>query len=97
MTRRNPRLRWSEGAAGPFLTGLDTGEPAAWQDFAACAETDPELFFPEKGGTCRLAKMICARCPVAAECLEYGFWDQFGIYGGLNPAERRRLRRGEAA
>ena len=28
----------------------------AWQERALCAQTDPEAFFPEKGGSTREAK-----------------------------------------
>ena len=35
-----------------------------WQERALCAQTDPEAFFPEKGGSTREAKKICQRCPV---------------------------------
>ena len=70
-------------------------EPERWQDRALCAQTDPEIFFPEKGGSTREAKKICARCPVRAECLEYALKndERFGIWGGLSERERRRLRR----
>ena len=42
-----------------------------WQDQALCAQTDPEAFFPEKGGSTREAKRVCRGCDVRAECLEY--------------------------
>ncbi|MFE5895867.1 WhiB family transcriptional regulator [Streptomyces sp. NPDC056488] len=60
-----------------------------------CAETDPESFFPERGGTTRPAKKVCGACDVRAECLEYALThdEQFGIWGGLSEKERRRLRR----
>ncbi|MEO8815151.1 MAG: WhiB family transcriptional regulator [Mycobacterium sp.] len=67
-----------------------------WQDRALCAQTDPEAFFPEKGGSTRDAKKICQRCPVRNECLDYalGHDERFGIWGGLSERERRRLKRG---
>jgi WhiB family redox-sensing transcriptional regulator len=70
------------------------GEPA-WHENALCAETDPEAFFPEKGGSTREAKKICTGCDVRAECLEYALAndERFGIWGGLSERERRRLRR----
>src|SRR5215472_6468427 len=43
----------------------------SWQDRALCAQTDPEAFFPEKGGSTREAKRVCRGCEVRAECLEY--------------------------
>ena len=41
-----------------------------WTAKARCAETDPEAFFPEKGGSTAAAKRICQFCEVRAECLE---------------------------
>lgn len=66
-----------------------------WQDRALCAQTDPEAFFPEKGGSTREAKRICHGCEVKADCLEYalGNDERFGIWGGLSERERRRLKR----
>ncbi len=75
------------------------GDPEAgeqtWRERALCAETDPEAFFPEKGGSTREAKKVCTGCEVRAECLEYALAndERFGIWGGLSERERRRLRR----
>ena len=71
-----------------------TGDEA-WRLDALCAETDPEAFFPEKGGSTREAKRVCSGCEVRAECLEYALAndERFGIWGGLSERERRRLRR----
>lgn len=67
----------------------------AWQADALCAQTDPEAFFPEKGGSTRDAKRICEGCDVRAQCLEYALQndERFGIWGGLSERERRKLRR----
>lgn len=67
----------------------------AWQEQALCAQTDPEAFFPEKGGSTREAKRICVGCNVKGECLEYALEqdERFGIWGGLSERERRRLKR----
>jgi len=72
----------------------DDAEPD-WQDRALCAETDPEAFFPEKGGSTREAKRICQGCEVRAECLEYALEhdERFGIWGGYSERERRKLKR----
>jgi WhiB family redox-sensing transcriptional regulator len=76
-------------------SGLLDADEQGWQERALCAETDPEAFFPEKGGSTREAKKICTGCEVRAECLEYalGNDERFGIWGGLSERERRRLRR----
>ncbi len=79
--------------AGPS-SGSDPDEQS-WHESALCAETDPEAFFPEKGGSTREAKKICTGCEVRAECLEFALAndERFGIWGGLSERERRRLRR----
>ena len=70
----------------------------SWQERALCAQTDPEAFFPEKGGSTREAKRVCLSCDVRSECLEYALanGEKFGIWGGLSERERRRLRRQRA-
>ena len=73
------------------------GEEAevSWQERALCAQTDPEAFFPEKGGSTREAKKVCVSCEVRAECLEYALEndERFGIWGGLSERERRKLKK----
>ena len=44
----------------------DLPEELAWQERALCAQTDPEAFFPEKGGSTREAKRVCMSCDVRA-------------------------------
>ena len=67
-----------------------------WVDEALCAQTDPEAFFPEKGGSTRIAKATCARCFVQAECLDWALTtnERFGIWGGLSERERRAISAG---
>lgn len=67
----------------------------AWADEAVCAQTDPEAFFPEKGGSSRQAKAICRRCEVRRECLSYALEHdiRFGIWGATSERERRTMRR----
>ena len=81
------------GVAGAYANG--ESDPLAWQEDALCSQTDPEAFFPEKGGSTRDAKRICAQCTVKSECLEYALKndERFGIWGGLSERERRRLRK----
>jgi WhiB family transcriptional regulator, redox-sensing transcriptional regulator len=72
----------------------DDGE-LEWQERALCAQTDPEAFFPEKGGSTREAKKVCISCEVRVECLEYALAndERFGIWGGLSERERRRVKK----
>ena len=74
------------------------GIELSWQERALCAQTDPEAFFPEKGGSTREAKRVCLSCDVRGECLEYALAhdERFGIWGGLSERERRRLKRRSA-
>ena len=73
-----------------------TPDDDLWQEKALCAQTDPEAFFPEKGGSTREAKRICLGCEVRDACLDYALAndERFGIWGGLSERERRRLKRG---
>ena len=74
---------------------FDDTEEQEWQERALCAQTDPEAFFPEKGGSTREAKRICQGCEVRSECLEYALAhdERFGIWGGLSERERRKLKK----
>jgi WhiB family redox-sensing transcriptional regulator len=73
----------------------DESQVLPWQEEALCAQTDPEAFFPEKGGSTREAKRVCGRCDVRGDCLTYALAhdERFGIWGGLSERERRRLKR----
>lgn len=67
--------------------------PEPWVQEALCAETEPDAFFPEKGGTTLPAKAVCAACDVREQCLEFALRtrQKYGIYGGTSPRERARL------
>lgn len=80
----------------PLFGAAEDDETAlGWQERALCAQTDPEAFFPEKGGSTREAKKVCTGCEVRAECLEYALAhdERFGIWGGLSERERRKLKK----
>jgi WhiB family redox-sensing transcriptional regulator len=95
-------LQVASEPALPYEPGVLRGDaPAAyppeleWQERALCAQTDPEAFFPEKGGSTREAKRVCLSCEVRVECLEYALSndERFGIWGGLSERERRRVKK----
>jgi WhiB family transcriptional regulator, redox-sensing transcriptional regulator len=95
-------VAWGEQPNGEYadefgvLADLfDDAEEQEWQERALCAQTDPEAFFPEKGGSTREAKRICQGCEVRSECLEYALAhdERFGIWGGLSERERRKLKK----
>jgi WhiB family redox-sensing transcriptional regulator len=58
-----------------------------------CAQTDPGVFFPEKGGTVGPAVRVCRVCEVRAECLDYALehGERAGVWGGLSARARERL------
>ncbi|WP_434993001.1 WhiB family transcriptional regulator [Arthrobacter sp. Ld5] len=87
------RPAWVEQPLAPG--DVDDDGELSWQADALCAQTDPEAFFPEKGGSTRDAKKVCGSCIVKSECLEYALEndERFGIWGGLSERERRRLRK----
>ena len=83
--------RATSGGLTEELLGL--GDSPWWWFAGLCAQTDPELFFPEKGGSVREAKRVCAACPVRAQCLAHALahGERYGVWGGLSERERRRL------
>jgi WhiB family transcriptional regulator, redox-sensing transcriptional regulator len=89
--------RTGTGRLGTLV--LPPGVEVGWQQDAACKDTpDPDVFFPGKGEDAEAAKQVCAGCPVLGECLEFALATMrapdrdHGVYGGLTPAERARLR-----
>ncbi|MEU4655102.1 WhiB family transcriptional regulator [Streptomyces sp. NPDC023723] len=66
---------------------------------AACADEDPELFFPRsKSGADLLqeeeAKAVCRRCPLLLPCLRGALErNELGVWGATNEDERRRMKR----
>ena len=89
------RLEGSAQELGVLTELYDPTDEQDWQERALCAQTDPEAFFPEKGGSTREAKKVCTGCDVRSECLEYALQndERFGIWGGLSERERRKLKR----
>jgi WhiB family redox-sensing transcriptional regulator len=71
-----------------------------WRLDAACADVDPELFFPETGQVPQAAqaKAVCAGCAVRGPCLEAALHgpqardDHTGIFAGTTARERVALR-----
>lgn len=69
-----------------------------WRDRATCIGRPLEQFFPDRGvsyAVIKETKDICKSCPVQRECLEMILNtenDNFGIFGGTTPKERRKIR-----
>ena len=78
-------------------------EYAPWMADAACADVDPDIFFPAKPSTVQdyaKARAVCLSCPVIEECRAWGdrieasmssmWW--YGMLAGETPNERRHCR-----
>ena len=68
-----------------------------WRSHGRCSTEDLDLFFADEEDYAaeRAAKAICSECNVRERCLEQALADRekVGIWGGFNPAERRRIQR----
>lgn len=64
----------------------------SWRRGALCAQVDPELFFPDQGGTARYAKAVCQACEIKTRCLHEALAGrEEGIWGGTTESERRQM------
>lgn len=70
------------------------GLPSHWRSEAACLGVDQDLFLAPSRGHYREGKAICASCRVRVDCLDYALARNIscGLWGGLSPAERERIR-----
>jgi hypothetical protein len=71
------------------------GEPDGWRSRSNCAGLDPGVFYPgwdDRAGQAA-AKAICAGCVVQPQCLTSALehYERWGVWGGTNERERRRL------
>ena len=83
-------LRKKEGKTVDNLRDLDMSQ-------AACADADPDTFFPEGKNTrleIRMAKAICHDCPIKDACLMVALAEGYvGIWGETTDEERREMKR----
>jgi WhiB family redox-sensing transcriptional regulator len=74
--------------------------PGDWREEAACRTGPAEIFFPKDFRGARAvaaagdAKAICMTCPVLGACLRHALTvpEEFGVFGGLDEDERKKLR-----
>lgn len=66
---------------------------------ALCAETDPDAFFPEKGGKVRAVEAICAACEIRLQCLQWSMdnAEQHGTWAGVSENRRKQILRARRA
>lgn len=69
-------------------------DEVTWRDQAACLFTGIDFFAQGTRTEAAICKALCDRCEVRLPCLSYAIESNqpFGIYGGMNPSERRKLR-----
>lgn len=77
----------------------------SWAERGLCLPEDDHLFFAGADGhspgdatrkAWEEAKKICRRCPVLEECRRDTLGESHGVWGGLNPLERRTARKRSA-
>jgi WhiB family transcriptional regulator, redox-sensing transcriptional regulator len=93
-THRQQRTLGAPTAEGARLEGR------GWLDLAACRDSDPELFFPERGEQAKgqAAKQVCASCQVQQQCRDLAVRaassreEDHGIFAATTPRERSGLR-----
>ena len=70
-----------------------------WPTFLSegdCIGKDPTLFDDEDHKKSVMAKRICDKCPVKAQCAQWGIDNEdAGIWGGLDDKDRAKARRGK--
>lgn len=58
-----------------------------------CGPDDTEALFSEDEAVQeQAARHICGGCPIADACLEMGMTEKDGVWGGMLPRERKKLR-----
>jgi WhiB family redox-sensing transcriptional regulator len=87
------------GRAGRYADCLITvGLPWSWRRQALCWGVETAVFFPAEDERLpqrhrreRVAKAICAACPVRQPCADYALVHRelYGVWGGLSEADRR--------
>lgn len=72
-------------------SNLPSLRPAPWTERASCADESilPDTFYTEADWP--IARSICARCPVRAQCFEEFKYDKYAFAGGTSPEERKEL------
>ncbi len=88
-----------ENIASNTTSGTSEGEATGrlrtdWAGRGSCVQADPDALFV-RGAAQQVAKMVCAKCPVVAECLADALDNrtEFGVWGGMTERERRAMLR----
>jgi hypothetical protein len=69
-----------------------------WSDDALCTGLHSEMWFPPlfkdersapESQYYELGKLVCDTCPVREQCAEAGAEEEYGMWGGQTPKDRR--------
>lgn len=63
---------------------------------ALCAQSDPDLWFPDKGRPAYKATVVCHGCPLLEICLEWALTHEegkYGVWGGTTETQRQQMRK----
>ena len=83
------------GTSGKNITGISA---PMFDGTQICAQTDPEIFFPEESENPRktlyLARQLCDSCEFKEPCLEYAVKYPYlvGVWAGTTPDQRLDIR-----
>lgn len=105
-TKTLSMLRASLDGRQLWTAELDTSPTPSWRDEAKCLYYPLEWFFgderevkskhaePRTNEQTRIAKSICAECPVQFECRVWAYNNgyRWGVFGGETEHERKRFR-----
>lgn len=91
----------------PYTLNLSVRGNPDWRQLGKCREVinapgfnpDHDPFFPERGGSSKAARAVCATCPLAIRrtcliwALEHPTETVYGVWGGTSERERRLMRK----
>lgn len=89
--------------ATPYTANLSPRSNPDWRQLGRCREVvaapgfNPEHdpFFPERGGSSKAGRAVCAVCPAAVRhrCLLWALEhkERYGVWGGTSERERRLM------
>jgi len=86
------------GSFGKRIIGIELAKAPYFDGTQPCAQTDPEIFFPESASESvkvkKIVKQMCSSCEFQLPCLDYALNnDVMGIWGGMLDSERRSIKR----
>lgn len=75
----------------------DHDAPLHWKQLAECSKLkDKDIMFPDEPDDLvgiTVAKSVCQFCQVKQFCLEDGWVEDYGVWGGYSSTDRTRLKR----